>query len=91
MRGEFPLLWSFTDSASTDEETKDDTIEPPAEAAQRARAEAKAQADSNGSDEITAIEGEGEAPAEEDDSWMIDPVGIAGGDGKVRKRKNKKK
>jgi hypothetical protein len=43
LRGEFPLLWSFVDGAdSTD--IKDDTIEPPSEAAQRAREEAKAKA-----------------------------------------------
>ena len=91
LRGEFPLLWSFSDSP-TDEEKKDDTIEPPAEAAQRARAEAKAQADLNGVEVTSPAGGEEEsAPVEEDDSWMNDPVGIAGGDGKARKRKNKKK
>lgn len=91
LRGEFPLLWSFTDSA-IEEEKKDDTIEPPAEAAQRARAEAKAKSDVGGSEETSpSNEDAEEAPVEEDDSWMNDPVGIAGGDGKARKRKNKKK
>jgi len=89
LRGEFPLLWSFVDGAE-ETEVKDDTIEAPSEAAQRAREEAKAKAAGeeallNGND------GECEKPVEEeDDSWMDGPVGLPE-DGKARKRKNKKK
>ena len=93
LRGEFPLLWSFVDGADSTE-VKDDTIEPPSEAAQRAREEAKAKAV-----EVEAgLNGEtGDAEKakveiqEEDDSWMNAPVGLPDGDGKARKRKNKKK
>jgi hypothetical protein len=71
-------------------EIRDDTIEAPSEAAQRAREEAKAKA--AGADELTAgtdnIE-PGKAVVE-DDSWMDGPVGLPE-DGKARKRKNKKK
>jgi hypothetical protein len=80
LRGEFPLLWSFVDGAE-ETEIKDDTIEAPSEAAQRARAEAL----------LNGNEGESEKQVvEEDDSWMDGPVGLPE-DGKARKRKNKKK
>lgn len=102
MRGEFPLLWSFTDSGSPDSEAiKDDTIEPPSEAAQRARAEARANADAESKSKANGVaagtspeesEAEaGETTIDQDDSWMNDPVGVPGTDGKARKRKGKKK
>lgn len=99
MRGEFPLLWSFTDSPNPDGEVvKDDTIEPPAEAAQRARAEARAKAEgidneSPAESEVngTVEGGETIIDQETDDSWMNDPVGLPGSDGKARKRKGNKK
>jgi hypothetical protein len=88
LRGEFPLLWSFVDGAE-ETEIKDDTIEAPSEAAQRAREEAKAKA-AEADGLIAGKEGEDEKAVEEDDSWMDGPVGLPE-DGKARKRKNKKK
>ena len=89
LRGEFPLLWSFVDGAE-ETEIKDDTIEAPSEAAQRAREEVKAKA-AEAEALLNGNEGEGEKPVlEEDDSWMDGPVGLPE-DGKARKRKNKKK
>jgi hypothetical protein len=89
LRGEFPLLWSFVDGAE-ETEIKDDTIEAPSEAAQRAREEAKAKAVESEA-LLNGNEGEGEKPVvEEDDSWMDGPVGLPE-DGRARKRKNKKK
>jgi hypothetical protein len=89
LRGEFPLLWSFVDGAD-ETEIKDDTIEAPSEAAQRAREEAKAKAVESEA-LLNGNEGEAEkAVVEEDDSWMDGPVGLPE-DGKARKRKNKKK
>lgn len=89
LRGEFPLLWSFVDGAE-ETEIKDDTIEAPSEAAQRAREEAKAKAVESEA-LLNGNEGEGEKQVvEEDDSWMDGPVGLPE-DGKARKRKNKKK
>jgi hypothetical protein len=91
LRGEFPLLWSFRDTAE-EAEIKDETIEPPSEAAQKAREEAKAKAAAAGEQEPLLAE----ADAEEgitaaDDSWMNEPVGLPDSDGKLKKRKNKKK
>lgn len=103
LRGEFPLLWSFTDSAGAESDgKKDETIEAPSEAAQRSRAEAKAKSElTNGSEEKAALDDDydgvepaaegAETPLEQDDSWMNEPVGVSGGDAKARKRKNKKK
>lgn len=98
LRGELPLLWSFTDTPAAEEDIKDDTIESPSEAAQLARAEARGMAEPKGSGDTSApngsdedVIGATEPSAEQDDSWMNDPVGVAGGDGKARKRKNKKK
>jgi hypothetical protein len=89
LRGEFPLLWSFVDGAEA-AEIKDDTIEAPSEAAQRAREEAKAKA-AEAEGLIAGGEAEAGKIAEvQDDSWMDGPVGLPE-DGKARKRKNKKK
>ena len=93
LRGEFPLLWSFVDGAE-DKDIKDDTIEPPSEAAQRVREEAKAKAAEATGNLTAGDQGEGEKESipvqEEDDSWMDGPVGLPE-NGTARKRKNKKK
>lgn len=87
-------MWSFKDTSETPE-IKDDTIEPPSEAAQRAREEVKAKARAEASseqdqDQEPLLAGDGETVTP-DDSWMNEPVGLPDADGKLKKRKNKKK
>jgi minor histocompatibility antigen H13 len=93
LRREFPLLWSFRDTAE-EAEIKDETIEPPSEAAQKAREEAKAKAAAAAAGEQEPLLAEAdtaEGIAAADDSWMNEPVGLPDSDGKLKKRKNKKK
>jgi hypothetical protein len=80
------ILWAFSEAPDEDgkksmEAKLDETIEPPSDAAMKARADSQAtQVD----DPVQIMEKE----AVEDDSWMDgSPGGANGTDGKARKRK----
>ena len=99
VRGELPLLWSYTEAPAEDKDKKeklDDTIEAPSAAAIAAR---KAVANGQASDAVQHVsehveEQEANAEAEpEDDSWMEDGKGVGSGveGAKARKRKGGKK
>lgn len=99
IRGELPLLWSYTEGSDLDKDKKDDTIEPPSEAAIKAKqAVSSGHADEVAQEVLQHVEEQdgagvgGDVVVVEDESWMEDGKGVSTGvEGKGgKKRKGKK-
>jgi minor histocompatibility antigen H13 len=98
LRGELSLLWSYNEG-ETKTDLKDDTIEPPSEAAIKAKqAVASGQAEHIAQTVAQPAEDEGaniggDAVLVEDHSWMEDNKGVSTGreSGKTSKKRTKKK
>lgn len=99
IRGEISDLWAYKETET--EVIRDETIEAGSEIAQKAReaAKAKAAAVANGISDLVdggdksgdEQEGANGGVEVDDNSWMEGGVAGAGGDGKARKRRTKKK